>query len=447
MRWLPPAVRSWRKQTVHKSGGTSEPSSSRLSPRFARRTVCFTAPWRKRGRPCGRRPARTAKVGLISCGESLINSLAVAVFKTVSYVFTVIPAGSTTCCPSVVKGRGFFPSCGARRMAATAAHLTDPLIPRVPTRQWVVSLPFDLRFRLAFDRVLCGEVRTLFARAVIARQRRQATALAGDLYVKGWVGGAATWTQRFGDGLRLNIHFHAVVLGGAFHAEEQGAPRFAGVPAPIPRDLSRVASRVTRGLRRRLAELDSEEEIEPAYLAEDATLVACLCAARRDMTALAYPDGPLVGRLMEDSRPGASRQADDAQNEAGGFNLHAGPRIAANDRKRLERLCRYAGRPSLSEARLGQQGDGCIIFHLKRPWSGGTRALLFTPLQLVERLALMVPPPRAHVVTYHGVVSSHSAHRAQLTPESQPAPSSASAILHAERELVSSAAPSQPARV
>jgi len=36
---------------------------------------------------------------------------------------------------------GFCPSCGARRMAQTAAHLLDHVIPRVPVRQWVLSLP------------------------------------------------------------------------------------------------------------------------------------------------------------------------------------------------------------------------------------------------------------------------------------------------------------------
>jgi transposase-like zinc-binding protein len=33
------------------------------------------------------------------------------------------------------KRRGICPSCGARRMAETAAHLVDHLIPRVPVRQ------------------------------------------------------------------------------------------------------------------------------------------------------------------------------------------------------------------------------------------------------------------------------------------------------------------------
>lgn len=43
------------------------------------------------------------------------------------------------------KGRGFCPSCGGRRMADTAAHLVDRLLPEVPVRQWVLSLPFALR--------------------------------------------------------------------------------------------------------------------------------------------------------------------------------------------------------------------------------------------------------------------------------------------------------------
>jgi hypothetical protein len=44
------------------------------------------------------------------------------------------------------KGRGFCPSCGARRMSELAAHLVDGVIPKAPVRQWVLSLPFRLRF-------------------------------------------------------------------------------------------------------------------------------------------------------------------------------------------------------------------------------------------------------------------------------------------------------------
>jgi len=56
------------------------------------------------------------------------------------------------------KGRGFCPSCGGRRMADTAAHLVDRVLPAAPVRQWVLSLPFALRYLLAYDARLLGAV-------------------------------------------------------------------------------------------------------------------------------------------------------------------------------------------------------------------------------------------------------------------------------------------------
>ena len=38
------------------------------------------------------------------------------------------------------KGRGFCPSCGGRRTTERAAYLIDDVLPRVPVRQWGVSL-------------------------------------------------------------------------------------------------------------------------------------------------------------------------------------------------------------------------------------------------------------------------------------------------------------------
>src|SRR5690242_2725233 len=43
------------------------------------------------------------------------------------------------------KARGVCPSCAGRRMANTAAHLVDRVLPAVPVRQWVLSLLFELR--------------------------------------------------------------------------------------------------------------------------------------------------------------------------------------------------------------------------------------------------------------------------------------------------------------
>ncbi len=47
------------------------------------------------------------------------------------------------------KGRGICPSWNGRHMAQTAAHLADHVIPPVPVRQWVISVPKRLRGMLA----------------------------------------------------------------------------------------------------------------------------------------------------------------------------------------------------------------------------------------------------------------------------------------------------------
>ena len=79
-----------------------------------------------------------------------------------------------TCCKdrllafSCKGGRAFCPSCGGRRMADTAAHLVDRVIPAVPVRQWVLSLPYSLRFRVAFDSDLLTAVLDIFIREVFA---------------------------------------------------------------------------------------------------------------------------------------------------------------------------------------------------------------------------------------------------------------------------------------
>jgi hypothetical protein len=66
--------------------------------------------------------------------------------------------------PLSCKGRSMCPSCCGRRMADTAAHLVDCVFPRVPARQWVLSLPFALRYRLAYDSEMVTAILEVFIR-------------------------------------------------------------------------------------------------------------------------------------------------------------------------------------------------------------------------------------------------------------------------------------------
>lgn len=100
----------------------------------------------------------------------------------------------------------------------------------------------------------------------------------------------------------------------------------------------------------------------------------------------------------------------------GGVSLHANVAVPARDRLRLERLCRYATRPPLATERLSRLSDGRLLYKLKHRWRDGTTHIGFEPLELLEKLAALVPPPRVNFVRYHGVLAPAARHRARVVP-------------------------------
>ncbi|MBL8485910.1 MAG: transposase zinc-binding domain-containing protein [Rhodocyclaceae bacterium] len=123
------------------------------------------------------------------------------------------------------KGRGICPCCTTRRMAETAAHLVDHVFPRLPVRQWVLSLPKRLRYHLD-DAELQDAVLHSFLHA-IERCLRQARA---DEQGEGHARiGAVVFFHRFGGLLNAHLHYHAVVIDGVFSGEDAGTLRFEEV--------------------------------------------------------------------------------------------------------------------------------------------------------------------------------------------------------------------------
>ena len=139
------------------------------------------------------------------------------------------------------KKRGFCPSCGARRMAETAALLADEVLPERPLRQWVLSLPHALRFLLATNpaavTLVLGVVYRTIARHLIGQagltRSRAAT-------------GAVTLIQRFGSAPNLNIHFHMLFLDGVYIEDKYGVTRFRRVKAPTSDELSRLTHTIAQ---------------------------------------------------------------------------------------------------------------------------------------------------------------------------------------------------------
>ena len=161
------------------------------------------------------------------------------------------------------KRRGICPSCNARRMHDTAAHLVDRVFPlEVGTRRWVLSLPFQLRFLLARRGGLRREVLRVFLRAITAWQCRTAGVRRGR-------GGAVVFLQRFGSLLNLNVHYHCLVLEGVYTTRESdGAAVFHPVRAPTTEEVAQLAAQVAARVRGLLERhgllLESEDSDTPA---------------------------------------------------------------------------------------------------------------------------------------------------------------------------------------
>ena len=144
-------------------------------------------------------------------------------------------------------------------MADTAAHLVDRVLPEAPVRQRVLTLPYALRYRGAYDARLTSEVLRAFIRALFAELRRRARRLWG---VRAEQCGAVTFIQRFGSALDLNVHFHTLALDGVYtHAVGQvSRPDSSRCPLPrrtrwhacsrAPRVGSSACSRRARGTTR-----------------------------------------------------------------------------------------------------------------------------------------------------------------------------------------------------
>nr|AAS20045.1 dihydrolipoamide dehydrogenase-like protein [Paenarthrobacter aurescens]AET43039.1 dihyrolipoamide dehydrogenase-like protein [Pseudomonas sp. ADP] len=113
-----------------------------------------------------------------------------------------------------------------------------------------------------------------------------------------------------------------------------------------------------------------------------------------------------------------------------GFSVDAGVCIEAHDRAALERLLRYCARPPFSMERLRKEGSKLVYRCAKQrsePTSDkrGAKAdeLHLTPLELIDRIAALVPPPRTHRHRYFGVLAPNSPLRAAVTALAQPAAS------------------------
>jgi Putative transposase len=191
---------------------------------------------------------------------------------------------------------------------------------------------------------------------------------------------------------------YCLVLDGVYRSSA-GEPVFHEARAPSMDELQTLLARITQRIVKLLTRTGYLiEEQDMTYLAQadsDRALTPLQAAACTYRIAL----GPHAGQKVLSLQTVPSRAADSQQPgcvNAHGFSLHAALRCGAHQRKELERLCRYITRPAIANERLKRNPAGQVVLQLKSPWRDATTHIVMSPLELMQRLAALVPRPRLH---------------------------------------------------
>src|SRR5690606_16770526 len=186
--------------------------------------------------------------------------------------------------------------------------------------------------------------------------------------------------------LNPHLHYHVLAIDGVFSEGASGDVRFHEATGLSPDNAQRLARtmqrRVLRAFRRR-------------GLLDDATA-----------------DDMLTWQAT------------------GGFSVDASVRIEGDDRAGVERLVRYCARPPFALERLHALGDAAalasedarLLYRLPEPDRHGRSALVLSPLELLDRISRLIPPPRVHRHRYHGVSAPDAKLRAAVVAIDRGAP-------------------------
>ena len=210
-------------------------------------------------------------------------------------------------------------------------------------------------------------------------------------------------------------------LDGVYIERPDGSLRFRWVKAPSGAELTRLTQTLARRIGRHLERQGLlERDAENSYLAGDGletgpmeqllgSSMMCMDARMsRAQDAQERPTyriavGPQQGRKVFtlQTLPACDEPFDDGVGKVAGFSLHAGVAARADQRQKLERLCRYISRPAISEKRLSLTPNGNIRYHLKTPYRDGTTHVIFEPLDFIARLAALLSKPRVNLTRIH----------------------------------------------
>jgi hypothetical protein len=283
-------------------------------------------------------------------------------------------------------------------------------------RQYVLTLPYELRKLAAFKADVLSALARIFVESVFATYRLRAKRDG----LQGAQCGAVNFVQRCGSSVNLHVHFHLMLLDGVFTRDAQGDVLFQPAPAPTVADLDAIVGRAKRRsaawLRSRGyvddTPLEGRSNEPPAQTALDA---CAAIAMGRGQVATLPRDGAKQDDAHADSYERHGKPAFTVERD--GFDLHAGVRIDAGDDLGREKLCRYGARPPLSLERLRRLPGGGVAYRLKYVGRGRGKHRMMSGVEFLARLAAIICPPRYPLTRFAGVLAPRSKWRREVVPK------------------------------
>ena len=193
---------------------------------------------------------------------------------------------------------------------------------------------------------------------------------------------------------------------------------FRRVSAPTQAELVQLIERIVKRVLRLLTRRGYLIEEQGQTYLEGENEEGALATLQGAATSYRIGLGPRRGQKVYTLRTIEVEEGNDSERclQNNGFSLHAGVSCEADERKKLERLCRYVARPAIANDRLKLTDCGQVVLQLKTAFRDGTTHIVMSPLELLQKLAALVPRPRLNLIRFHGVLAPNAKWRSQVVP-------------------------------
>jgi hypothetical protein len=253
--------------------------------------------------------------------------------------------------PLSCKRRSFCEPCAVREQQARTSFLRHRVFGTLPVRLWTFTLPFPFRIDIGLHPKLLTAIlekilKVIFRYIKLIIRRIQRLSKFKHIYPA-----SVTVIHRVSRNLAPNIHFHCLVLDGAFvRGADNGPLTFVDLPKPSDDDIDGISQAICREIR----DLLWRENLWDDLPADGGDGIAGYFV-RRDGSATRC-------RFMGV----AANRTDRVPHGVGAFNLSASEAVRQGDRKNLRRLIAYLLSPHIADDQLLPDDDGVTI-RLRRP--------------------------------------------------------------------------------